>query len=74
MDNSCQSESVEEKMEIKQKLAAPCGLYCGACGIYFAHKTNNTKLKERLTSVYGVTVDEMQCEGCLSDKQIAQSL
>jgi hypothetical protein len=71
VDNSCQSESVEEKMEIKKKLAAPCGLYCGACGIYFAHKTNNTKLKERLTSVYGVTVDEMQCEGCLSDKQIA---
>lgn len=61
-------------MEIKKKLTAPCNLYSGVCGISFAHKTNDTKLKERLTSVYVVTADEMQCAGCLSDKQISQSL
>ena len=56
-------------MENRRKLAAPCGLYCGVCGIYIADRDRNIKLKERLTGVFGVTVDEIQCEGCLSDKQ-----
>ena len=51
----------------KKKLAAPCGLYCGVCGVYIAHKDNNIKFKERLTSVYNVSTDEIKCEGCLSD-------
>lgn len=56
-------------MESKNKLAAPCGLYCGVCAIYIAQKDNNTKFKERLTSVYNVTVDQIRCQGCLSDEQ-----
>jgi len=55
-------------MENKKELAAPCGLYCGVCGILIAHRDNNIKFKERLTTVYGVTVDEIKCEGCLSDE------
>ena len=55
-------------MENKKELAAPCGLYCGVCGIYIAHRDNNIKFKERLTPVYGVSVDEIKCEGCLSDE------
>ncbi len=51
----------------RKKLAAPCGLYCGVCGVYIAHKDNNIKFKERLTSVYNVSTDEIKCEGCLSD-------
>ncbi|HOD28820.1 MAG TPA: DUF3795 domain-containing protein [Syntrophales bacterium] len=54
-------------MEEKHRFAAPCGLYCGACGIMIAHQENNLKLKEKLTQVYGVAVDEIRCEGCLSD-------
>ncbi|MFZ3047037.1 MAG: DUF3795 domain-containing protein [Desulfatirhabdiaceae bacterium] len=31
--------------EIKDKsLMAPCGLYCGACGIYIATRDKNDKL------------------------------
>ena len=52
----------------KEELAAPCGLYCGVCGVYIAHRDNNTKFKERLTTVYGVGVDEIRCQGCLSDE------
>jgi len=55
-------------MENKKKLAAPCGLYCGVCGVYIAHRDNNIKFKERLTTVYGVSVDDINCEGCLSDE------
>jgi len=53
-------------MLAKKELAAPCGLYCGVCGVYIAHRDNNVKFKERLTSVYNVPVGEIACEGCLS--------
>jgi len=55
-------------MDDKMQLAAPCGLYCGVCAVLIAHRDNNIKFKERLTGVYGVTVDEIKCEGCLSDE------
>jgi len=55
-------------MENKEKLAAPCCLYCGICGVYIAHRDNNIKFKERLATVYGVSVDHVKCEGCLSDE------
>ena len=55
-------------MKSKDTLVAPCGQYCGVCGIYIAHRDNNTELKERLTTVYGVEVNEMKCQGCLSDE------
>ena len=51
----------------KQALAAPCGLYCGVCGVYIATRDNNEKFKERLTTVYGVSAEEIHCMGCLSD-------
>ena len=54
-------------MDEKRTLAPPCGLYCGVCAIYIAHRDNNQKLKERLPQLYGVTLEEIKCEGCLSD-------
>lgn len=60
-------------MESRKGLAAPCGLYCGVCGVYIAHRENNLKFKERLIDFYqkglGATtlvVDDIRCEGCLS--------
>jgi predicted RNA-binding Zn-ribbon protein involved in translation (DUF1610 family) len=57
-----------ESMEDRKKLAAPCGLYCGVCGVLMAHRDNSIKFKERLSGVYGVTADEIKCQGCLSDE------
>ena len=54
-------------MDEKRGLLAPCGLYCGVCGVYIAHRDNNMKFKEKLTGVYGVGIDQLKCEGCLSD-------
>jgi hypothetical protein len=54
-------------MQVKQELLAPCGLYCGVCGILIAHRDNNQKFKEKLSAVYGCSPDEIICQGCLSD-------
>ena len=62
-------------------LISPCGLYCGVCAIYIAHRDNNQKFKERLVGLYkggvpgkgtlpnsdSLTIQNMQCGGCMSD-------
>ena len=37
-------------MQIEKELLAPCGLYCGVCGIRIAHRDDNEKFKARLTT------------------------
>jgi hypothetical protein len=39
-------------MNINPDFIAPCGLYCGVCAIYMAHRDNNQKFKERLVGLY----------------------
>ena len=55
-------------MAVQNELAAPCGLYCGVCAVYIATRDNNDKFREKLTGVYGVTADQLVCDGCLSDR------
>ena len=55
-------------MDTTQDLAAPCGLYCGVCAVYIAHRDDNLKFKERLTGVYNLGVEDIKCRGCLSDE------
>lgn len=54
-------------MNIDKGLLAPCGLYCGVCGILIAHRDGNEKFKERLATVYGVEPEMLVCDGCKSD-------
>ena len=57
-------------VEVKKELLAPCGLYCGVCSIYMAHRDNNIKFKQVLLPVYKAfakTIDDIACTGCLSD-------
>ena len=57
-------------VNVKKELLAPCGLYCGVCSIYIAHRDNNLKFKERLLPIYKAfakNVDDIACTGCLSD-------
>jgi predicted RNA-binding Zn-ribbon protein involved in translation (DUF1610 family) len=70
-------------MKINRDLIAPCGLYCGVCAIYIAHRDNNHKFKERLANLYkgnvagkgtlpnseNLTADDIRCRGCLSDER-----
>ncbi len=62
-------------MEINRNFLAPCGLYCGVCAVYYATRDDNVKFKERLVGVYkgrvpgseNLSVDDIHCEGCLSE-------
>lgn len=53
----------------QRELLSPCNLYCGVCAILIAHRDNNEKFKERLAPAYGVSPQEIECEGCLSEKR-----
>jgi len=52
--------------EIKNKnLMAPCGLYCGTCGVYIATRDKNEKFKAILGDLYGSKPEETECLGCM---------
>ena len=61
-------------MAINEAFLAPCGLYCGVCGVYIATRDNNEKFIEKLLGVYQgklpgleqLTKKDIQCRGCLS--------
>lgn len=50
-----------------RRLMAPCGLYCGACGVYIATRDGNTKFRDRLAALYGSKPEETHCQGCMQD-------
>lgn len=52
---------------INRDLLAPCGLYCGACGVMVAYRDQNEKLKRILADTYGTRPDDVVCHGCMSD-------
>lgn len=68
-------------MKINPEFISPCGLYCGVCAIYMAHRDHNQKFKERLVKVYkgevpgkgslpdseNLSTEDIRCQGCLSD-------
>jgi len=68
-------------MTINPDFIAPCGLYCGVCAIYIAHRGNNQKFKQSLVRLYqgqipgkgaladgaDLSVSDIRCGGCLSD-------
>ena len=52
--------------EIRDKnLMAPCGLYCGTCGVYIATRDNNEKFKQVMGNLYGTKPEDTQCKGCM---------
>ena len=62
-------------MEVNPDFLAPCGLYCGVCGVYYATRDENQGFLEKLFGVYrdripgmdSVTKEDLRCEGCLSE-------
>lgn len=54
-----------EKEIADKKLMAPCGLYCGTCGVYIATRDNNEKFKVALGGIYGTRPEETECLGCM---------
>ena len=64
-------------MALEEKFLAPCGLYCGVCGVLYATRDNNEKFLQKLLSVYqskipgldDLTAEDLKCDGCLSDRK-----
>lgn len=46
-------------------LMAPCGLYCGACGVYIATRDGNEKFRTVMGTLYGTKPEETRCRGCM---------
>ncbi|MBN2152621.1 MAG: DUF3795 domain-containing protein [Candidatus Lokiarchaeota archaeon] len=46
-------------------MLAPCGLYCGVCGVYIATRDGNAKFKEILGRLYGSKPERTECMGCM---------
>lgn len=61
-----------------RSVAAPCGLFCGACSIYQAANRGDSAFLEAaavgIAEMLGHTVmsDELDCQGCLSDVRAVQ--
>ncbi|MBU0991427.1 MAG: DUF3795 domain-containing protein [Proteobacteria bacterium] len=52
--------------EFKDKnLMAPCGLYCGTCGVYIATRDKNEKFRTVMANLYGTRPEETACIGCM---------
>lgn len=52
--------------EIRNKdLMAPCGLYCGTCGVYIATRDGNEKFRAIMGNLYGTKPEETECFGCM---------
>jgi len=48
-----------------KNLLAPCGLYCGVCGVYIATRDHNEKFKAVMGNLYGTPPEETECLGCM---------
>ena len=66
-------------MEINPGFLAPCGLYCGVCGVYYATRDENQEFLEKLLKMYQssmpqvdeltkLTTEDLECNGCMSDR------
>ncbi len=58
-------EGWSEEEFANRNLMAPCGLYCGLCGVYIATRDNNAKFREVMGNLYGTRPEETGCLGCM---------
>lgn len=50
-----------------RRLMAPCGLYCGTCGVYIANRDGNEKFRAVMANLYGTRPEETRCKGCMQE-------
>lgn len=56
---------IGETVLISRNLVGRCGLYCGACSIYRAHKDGGGYLKT-LSNHFKCPPEKIRCEGCMA--------
>ena len=57
-----------------RQLAGICGIYCGTCPRYPAYRENDVEQLREISRATGVPIDEIRCDGCLSDRVFATCL
>jgi hypothetical protein len=62
-------EWTEEEYSNKN-LLAPCGLYCGVCGVYISNRDNDIKFRKVLARLYGSKPEDTKCLGCMQKEPI----
>ncbi|MFH1980688.1 MAG: DUF3795 domain-containing protein [Pseudomonadota bacterium] len=63
-------------MTADKSLSAPCGLYCGVCGVLYATRDDNHRFLEKLLAFYQgavpdldqLTIEDLKCDGCGSER------
>ena len=51
----------------EKELIGICGIYCGTCPKYLAPRDRDKEYLQRAAAETGLSVDEVRCDGCLSD-------
>lgn len=59
------------KIKDMEKLVGICGIYCGTCPSYLAFQKNDQAMQQERSKSKGLSIEEIRCEGCLSDKVAA---
>ncbi len=59
------AKSDHSKEARDERLLAPCGLYCGVCGVYIATRDHNEKFKAILGKLYGSKPEVTAYKGCM---------
>ncbi len=54
------------------QLVGICGLFCGTCPNYLAYQKNDVEQLEQISQATGIPVEEIRCDGCLSDRVMPQ--
>lgn len=54
----------EEEIQDKS-LRAPCGIFCGACAIYQATRSESEKFKGIIAALWGIKPQDVNCYGCM---------
>jgi hypothetical protein len=62
--------------ENKEKLVAPCGLYCGACPMFLATQENDEKKIDAIVQQFSgrgpkMAAADLQCDGCIGGGRVA---
>ncbi len=62
-------KNTDHPEDTDRRLAAVCGLYCGACSWFLATREDPGWLR-RLGAQFGYSEDESRCRGCRSDTRL----
>jgi hypothetical protein len=61
-------QKLDRNLQPDKRLAAVCGLFCPGCSLLIATHEEPARLAAMATRM-GRTVDELQCDGCRSDRR-----